>query len=115
MYQAFSIIIPTFNRADKISKAIDSLISQSHPLWEAIIVDNNSIDRTEEIVKSYRDSRIKFFKINNNGIIAKSRNYGIAKSKYDLIAFLDSDDWWNLKKVLSVLMMEPALLIMICY
>ena len=61
MYPLISIIIPTFNRQHKISKAIDSVINQTSNNWEAIIVDNNSNDGTRELVKKYKDKRIKFF------------------------------------------------------
>ena len=99
MYPLISIIIPTFNRQHKISKAIDSVINQTSNNWEAIIVDNNSNDGTRELVKKYKDKRIKFFEINNKGVISKSRNYGINKSSGEFIAFLDSDDWWSPNKL----------------
>ena len=65
---------------------------------EAIVVDNNSIDNTTNI-KKFNDKRIKYFKFSNNGIIAKSRNFGIKKSRGKWIAFLDSDDWWRKNKL----------------
>ena len=94
-----SIIIPTYNHAKFISKALNSVISQNYKNWEAIIIDNNSIDQTEKILSRYKDPRIKNIKINNNGIIAKSRNLGIELSKGEWIAFLDSDDWWTEDKL----------------
>ena len=87
-----SIVIPTYNHGNYIGKAIKSLINQTYQNWEAIIIDNQSSDQTYEEIKNYSDSRIKYFEINNNGVIAKSRNYGISISKGDWIAFLDSDD-----------------------
>ena len=57
------------------------MIKQTYKEWEIIIVDNNSNDGTKELVKSFNDSRIKLFNINNNGVIAASRNLGIKKSK----------------------------------
>lgn len=89
-----SIVIPTYNHSKFIGKAIKSLIYQTYQNWEAIIIDNYSIDQTLNEIKNYPDSRIKYFQINNGGVIAKSRNYGINISRGDWIAFLDSDDWW---------------------
>lgn len=94
----FSIIVPTYNHAKYLKKAIDSVIKQSYKNWELIIVDNYSDDNTKDIVDSYTDIRIKYYKFKNNGIIAASRNYGIKLSTGTWIAFLDSDDiWYNNK------------------
>lgn len=95
----FSIILPTYNRAHKIFKALNSVINQSYQNWELIIVDNYSTDNTEELINSYNNKKFFLYKINNNGVIAKSRNLGIEKSKEDYLCFLDSDDWWEPKKL----------------
>ena len=94
-----SIIIPTYNREKKLKKAILSVINQTYVNWELIVVDNNSKDNSEILVNKFKNKKIHFFKINNNGIIARSRNFGISKSKGDYICFLDSDDWWHKKKL----------------
>jgi glycosyltransferase involved in cell wall biosynthesis len=96
-----SIIIPTYNHGIFIGKTLESLISQTYNYWEAIIIDNNSVDCTESLVFKYlqKDSRFRYYKIENSGIIAKSRNYGINKSRGEWIAFLDSDDWWHSEKL----------------
>ena len=94
-----SVVLPTYNRAHTLNRAIDSVIKQTYNNWELIIVDNNSTDDTESLINNYNHQKIKFYRINNNGIIAKSRNFGIKKAKGDYIAFLDSDDWWYLKKL----------------
>ena len=94
-----SVIIPTFNRREEMSRALLSLINQTHQDWEAVIVDNSSTDSTESFVQSIGDERVKFYKVNNNGIVAFSRNFGIEKSSGKYIAFLDSDDWWTPKKL----------------
>ena len=95
----FSIILPTFNRADLIKRAIQSVVDQEFKHWELIIVDNYSNDSTEEIVKNFSKNNIIFTKFKNHGIIAKSRNYGIKLSKGKYLAFLDSDDWWYPQKL----------------
>ena len=95
----FSIIIPTYKRVNKISVAINSVINQTFKNWELIIVDNNSNDGTRELVKKYNNEKIFLYQINNQGIIAKSRNLGIQKSKGKYLCFLDSDDWWHFRKL----------------
>lgn len=94
-----SVIMPTYNHARFIGEAIESVLNQTYPNFELIIIDNYSEDNTEEIVASYKDSRIKYLKFRNYGIIAASRNYGIKHALGEYIAFLDSDDWWYPEKL----------------
>ncbi len=89
-----SVIIPTYNQADLLQKALQSIINQKFQNWEAIVIDNYSEDNTKEIVESIRDSRINYVLFSNKGIIAASRNHGIHLARADTIAFLDSDDLW---------------------
>ena len=68
--------------------------------WEIIVVDNNSIDATEEIINEFPlRKKITYFLIENFGVIGKSRNLGITQAKGKYIAFLDSDDWWHENKL----------------
>jgi len=94
-----SIVIPTYNHAKFISKALKSVINQTYKNWEAIIIDNESVDETYKIINEFNDPRINYFKISNDGVIAKSRNLGINEAKGEWIAFLDSDDWWTKDKL----------------
>ena len=94
-----SIVIPTYNHDKFIGKALKYVIDQTYKNWEAIIIDNESKDETYKIINSFNDPRIKYFKISNNGVIAKSRNLGIKAAKGEWIAFLDSDDWWTKDKL----------------
>ena len=94
-----SIVIPTYNHAKFIGKALESVIDQTYKNWEAIVIDNNSTDDTDKVINQYNDPRIKYLKINNDGVIAKSRNLGIKEAKGEWIAFLDSDDWWTKDKL----------------
>lgn len=89
-----SVIIPTYNRAHYIERALQSVLNQSYTNWEAIVIDNNSNDNTDEIINNFHDYRINLLKIRNNGVIAASRNLGIRAAKGEWLAFLDSDDWW---------------------
>ena len=94
-----SIVIPTYNYARFISKSLKSVIDQTFENWEVIVIDNHSTDDTHNVVLKHIDSRIKYLKIDNKGIIAKSRNLGIKEAKGEWIAFLDSDDWWTKDKL----------------
>ena len=94
-----SIIIPTYNHANFLAKALESVINQTYRNWEAIVIDNHSTDGTSEIINKYKDTRIHYLKISNDGIIAKSRNLGINVAKGKWIAFLDSDDYWTEDKL----------------
>lgn len=90
-----SIIIPTYNRKNELIRAINSVLKQTYIFWELLIVDNHSSDGTLNYINSIDDHRIRFLSINNNGVIASSRNLGIRQSTGEYIAFLDSDDWWK--------------------
>ena len=106
-----TVIMPTYNYAQFIKEAIDSVLNQTYKNLELIIVDNYSEDNTEEIVKSYKDNRIKYTKFRNNGVIAASRNTGIKDSKGEYVAFLDSDDLWlpdKLERQVKFLDEHPA-------
>jgi glycosyltransferase involved in cell wall biosynthesis len=87
----FSIIVPTYNRADLIKKTLDSLLAQQYELFEIIVVDDGSTDNTEEIVGAIKDPRIAYYK-KNNAERAAARNFGAAVAKGDFVNFFDSDD-----------------------
>ena len=89
----FSIIIPTYNRAEKLSAAIESVIKQTYKNWELIIVDDGSTDCTREKVEEFLliEKKIRYFYQNNKERSA-ARNNGINKATGDWICFLDSDD-----------------------
>ncbi len=98
----FSVIIPTYNRAHSISKAIVSILTQSFQDFEIIIVDDASTDHTKEIVSLIEDSRVHYISNETNQERCISRNIGIENTKGQYICFLDSDDYhlpehlWNL-------------------
>ncbi len=90
-----SIIIPNYNKAAYISETLDSLINQTYSDWEAIIIDDGSIDNSTEIIELYtqKESRFRFIKRNRlpkGG--STCRNIGLENAKGDTIIFLDSDD-----------------------
>ena len=94
-----SIIIPTYNRAEDLKRALQSVFDQTFTDWEVVVVDNHSIDNTDRLIESFNDPRIRLFKIHNEGVIAASRNLGLKHALGEYIAFLDSDDWWLPKKL----------------
>ena len=94
-----SIIIPTYNQGTYLKRCLTSIENQTFKDFEIIIIDKYSTDNTKIIVDEFSHLPIKFFQIENEGIIANSRNYGIKKSTGTLIAFLDSDDYWTTNKL----------------
>lgn len=94
-----SIISPAFNNEKTIKNTIDSVLNQSYSNWEMIIVDDCSSDRTGDIVKKYKDKRIKYIKLDKNSGASVARNVAIKEAKGKYIAFLDCDDIWFKKKL----------------
>ena len=100
-----SVVIPTYNRADVLPRAIRSVIRQTFTDFELIIIDDGSQDRTREVVKEFTDPRIRYIRQENQGANA-ARNHGIRKAKGRYISFLDSDDEFhenNLQRVIETL------------
>jgi len=104
----FSVILPTFNSSSFIDKALQSLMSQTYRKFEVIASDDGSKDNTVKILKKYK----KLFKKKKINLIiienshfgpGYARNKAIEKSKYEWLAFLDSDDVWHKDKLLKVL------------
>ncbi|MCC5940052.1 MAG: glycosyltransferase family 2 protein [Balneolaceae bacterium] len=92
-----SVIIPTYNRADVLGRAIRSALNQTLPPVEIIVIDDGSTDSTAELFNDFGDDVI-YIKQSNNGP-AKARNNGIKQSSGNYIAFLDSDDEWMPEKL----------------
>lgn len=89
-----SIIVPVYNAEKYLKKCLDSLVNQTKKELEFILINDGSTDKSEEIIKTYKDKRIKYFKHKNQGI-GKTRNFGIEKSSGKYIMFLDSDDYFS--------------------
>ena len=92
-----SIIIPTFNRAALLPRAIDSVLRQTHRAIEVIVIDDGSTDNSAQIAATY-GKKIRYLRQSNTGASA-ARNRGIHEASGTLIAFLDSDDTWHPEKL----------------
>lgn len=104
-----SVIIPTYNRLDFLKIAVQSVLEQTYPNFELIIVDDGSTDDTREWITSLSDNRIIYIYKKNSGASA-ARNTGIDNAKYNYIAFLDSDDRWvknKLEKQMKLMLDNP--------
>ena len=88
----FSIIIPTYNRADFLPKAIESVLAQTYTNWELIVVDDGSTDNTREVISKYSDERITYI-YQENSERSAARNNGIEHAKGEYVCFLDSDNY----------------------
>lgn len=86
-----SIIMPAYNAGNFIKESIQSVINQSYINWELIIINDGSLDNTEEVIKSFSDTRIRYYKQENKGVSA-ARNVGLYQMKGEYFTFLDADD-----------------------
>lgn len=93
-----SVVLPTYNRAPTISRAVDSVIAQTYTDLELVIVDDSSTDNTREVVDQYEEN-IQYIRHETNRGAPVARNTGIENSSGDYIAFIDSDDEWHREKI----------------
>jgi glycosyltransferase involved in cell wall biosynthesis len=93
-----SVVIPTYNRADKVQKGVESVLAQSFTDLEVIVVDDGSSDETGRTLKDAFGDRIRYFFQPNQGV-SVARNKGIEEARGEWIAFLDSDDLWEKEKL----------------
>jgi glycosyltransferase involved in cell wall biosynthesis len=92
-----SVIVPTYNRADLLERALHSIVSQTYQDFELIVVDDGSTDKTSKVMESF--PKAQYLSMKTNSGVSKARNAGLALAKGELICFLDSDDLWNEKKI----------------
>ncbi len=89
---AFSVVIPTYNRAHLLPRAIQSVLRQSFAEFELIVVDDHSTDDTPQVVRAFSDPRLVYVRREQNGGASATRNSGIRRSRGQYVAFLDDDD-----------------------
>ena len=87
-----TVVIPTFNRAKVIERAINSVLSQTYTDLELLVIDDCSTDDTKDIISSIKDKRLKYFCLPHNSGACAARNKGIELAAGEYIAFQDSDD-----------------------
>jgi glycosyltransferase involved in cell wall biosynthesis len=105
-----SIIVPVYNRADRIEQTLHSLLAQTYQNYEVILVDDGSTDRSAEVIAPYLNSRVFYYEQANAGAPA-ARNYGFSLSKGEVIVFFDSDDLMlpsRLEEQLKAMLRENA-------
>jgi glycosyltransferase involved in cell wall biosynthesis len=98
MNTLISAIIPTFNSKQYVCEAVDSVLTQTYPNVEVVVIDDGSTDGTGDLLKSKYGNRIKYI-VKPNGGPASARNLGIRNSRGEFIAFLDADDLWKPEKL----------------
>lgn len=97
--ELISVVIPSYNRKNKLLACIESVLSQSYGNIEVIVVDDASTDGTEVLFRDIGDPRVKCLRYEENHGACYARNYGGERSKGELIAFQDSDDTWHTDKL----------------
>lgn len=104
----YSVILPTFNRAEKLRRALESLAAQTFTDFEVIVCDDGSTDHSPEVVDSFKESfHITYLWEENWGGPARPRNKGLGVARGEWICFLDSDDWWYPEKLATIVDFTP--------
>lgn len=89
-----SVIMNCYNGEKYLRQAIESVFAQTYTNWEIILWDNQSTDKSGEVVRSFGSPRVKYFYAPKHTLLYEARNYAIEKASGDFLAFLDVDDWW---------------------
>jgi glycosyltransferase involved in cell wall biosynthesis len=110
-----SVVMPCFNAEEYLREAVDSVLAQTYPRVELIVVDDGSTDKSRDILNEY-GSRIRVIAQANRGPYP-ARNLGVSESRGELLAFLDADDWWTtdcLEKLHAALVARPDAALAYC-
>lgn len=105
-----SVLIPAFNAAAFVRRAVDSVLAQSHPAHEILVIDDGSTDDTAEVLSAYGDA-IRVIRQPNGGL-SNARNRGLREATGEFVAFLDADDRWlpdKLARQVEVMRSDPAI------
>lgn len=97
--ELISIIVPVYNASKFIKETINTVLNQTINNFELILVDDMSTDNSVEIIKEFKDSRIKLIQLDKKGMAAGARNIGIKAAQGNYICFLDADDLWKTDKL----------------
>lgn len=107
-----SVILPVYNRATTVRRAVDSVLTQTYGCFELIVVDDGSTDQTPQILSEITDPRLRRVRLTRNAGAAQARNAGIEAARGNLIAFIDSDDSWRpekLQRQVAAMRCNPAM------
>ena len=97
-----SIVMPCWNSADTLPRAIESVLAQDHPAWQLIVVDDGSDTPLDDVQTRFQDRRITFLRLPSNQGQAAARNTALSMAQGELITFLDADNYWD-SRFLSVM------------
>lgn len=108
--ELISIVMPAYNCEKYVAEAINSVLAQTYQNWELLVIDDDSKDNTLNIINDFQkqDHRIKTIKNEINMGVSKTRNLGISIAEGDWIAFLDSDDIWEITKLEKQMIVAKA-------
>ena len=100
-----SVITPTYNHEKFIAACIRSVLSQTFPNWEQIVIDDGSSDGTTDVVNTFSDPRIRLIQLSHRGVdaLALTYNEALAQARGDLVAILEGDDLWPAEKLSKML------------
>lgn len=98
----FSVVIPTYNRAEKLRRSVQSVLDQSFGDFELLVMDDGSTDSSREVIEAFGDDRIRYDWAPNSGGPATPRNRGLDAARADWVCFLDADDIWYPTKLETV-------------
>lgn len=94
-----SVVVPCYNYGRYLAACLDSILAQTYPASEILVIDDGSTDDTEEVIQPFlSDQRVQFHRQTNRGQ-ASAKNAGVARSTCDVVAFLDADDLWMPEKL----------------
>jgi len=94
-----SVVIPSFNRAQTILSAVNSVLIQTYKNIELLVIDDASSDNTKSVISGIHDNRLRYIRLEHNSGACAARNRGIQEAKGKYIAFNDSDDQWHMDKL----------------
>lgn len=113
-----SVVLPTYNRAGTLARAIQSVLAQTHQDLELIVVDDASSDETAKVVQRFHDPRLRYEPSAERLGVSRARNLGCGMARGEFIAFQDSDDEWRVEKLAKQLQVlrdaGPAAVLVVC-
>lgn len=94
-----SVVLPTYERAGVVGRAVESVLSQTCANLELLVIDGGSTDGTSAVIEGFDDDRVRYRRRETRGGVSAARNAGIAAARGEIVAFVDSDDRWRAEKL----------------